>query len=291
MTTTPDAVESIEVAAGVSIYARRWVGDESSPATPGFVLVHGLASNARMWDGVAEALADAGHAVLAIDQRGHGLSSKPDDGYDMTTITDDLLAVVDHATATWAGFETIVLAGQSWGGNVVVEFAARFPGRAQSIVAVDGGTITLADNFATWDAAAEALRPPPLIGRARAELDAYMRRAHPDWPEAGIVGSMACFEVRDDDTIAPWLTLDRHLLVLRGLWDHHPADRYPLITDPVLFITADDAAAPVDWRARKVVSLDAAEVGIDRAEVRWIVGDHDLHAQFPVQIADMLRTW
>ena len=49
-------------------------------ATP-FLLVHGLASTARTWELVMPLLADAGHPVAAIDQRGHGLSDKPDDDY------------------------------------------------------------------------------------------------------------------------------------------------------------------------------------------------------------------
>ena len=59
-----------------------------------FVLVHGLASNARMWDGVAAELAAAGHPVVWIDQRGHGQSGKPDDGYDFTTIVNDTIRFI-----------------------------------------------------------------------------------------------------------------------------------------------------------------------------------------------------
>ncbi len=99
----------VEVAPGVALAVRRWDpsgarlaaggegsgGDAGSPdlhASPGpgpapFLLVHGLASNARTWDGVAARLAAEGHPVVAIDQRGHGLSDKPDDGYDYATVT------------------------------------------------------------------------------------------------------------------------------------------------------------------------------------------------------------
>ena len=46
-----------------------------------FLLVHGLSSNARTWDGVAAGLAAAGHEVVAVDQRGHGHSDSATDGY------------------------------------------------------------------------------------------------------------------------------------------------------------------------------------------------------------------
>ncbi|MFN8598748.1 MAG: alpha/beta fold hydrolase, partial [Anaerolineae bacterium] len=53
------------------------------------VLLHGLASQAHIWDLVAPQLIDR-FRVIAIDQRGHGLSDKPDSGYDFATITRDL---------------------------------------------------------------------------------------------------------------------------------------------------------------------------------------------------------
>ena len=61
----------------------------------GFLLVHGLASNARLWDGLAEQLNVSGHQVAIVDQRGHGRSGKPDTGYDFATITSDLAQIAD----------------------------------------------------------------------------------------------------------------------------------------------------------------------------------------------------
>src|SRR5512144_2930713 len=68
----------VPVAPGVTLYAERREGD---PAAVPFVLVHGLASNLRLWDGVAEDLHARGHTVVALDQRGHGRSDAPDSAY------------------------------------------------------------------------------------------------------------------------------------------------------------------------------------------------------------------
>lgn len=282
MTTSgPDRSFHTPVAAGVELATFEWEGSGRP-----FVLLHGLASNARLWDAVAATLADAGHRVIAVDQRGHGRSSKPDDGYDLATVTDDLRALIDAL-----GLERPVIVGQSWGANVVVEFAARFPGVASAIGCVDGGTIDLRERFADWDECAAALRPPPLVGTPLADIERMIRRGHPDWPESGIAGTLACFEVRDDGTVAPWLTLDRHLLVLRGLWDHRPADRFPLVTEPVLFLPAAGAWAPDEaWTTAKQVATDAAVAALADGRVEWVEGEHDLHAQHPVRVAQLLRT-
>ena len=96
-------VRNFAIDGDVTLHAYEWEG-----AGRPMLLVHGLASNARMWDGVAEELSARGHRVVAVDLRGHGQSTKPSVGYDFTTITDDLLAVVSSM-----GGEKPVVAGQS----------------------------------------------------------------------------------------------------------------------------------------------------------------------------------
>lgn len=95
---------------------------EPAPGARSFLLVHGLASNAQLWGGMSAELAARGHRVVAVDQRGHGLSSKVDDGFDFATLTDDLVAVADAMD-----LERPVVVGQSWGANVALELAVRHP--------------------------------------------------------------------------------------------------------------------------------------------------------------------
>src|SRR5690242_15310210 len=86
------AEKRLAVAPGVALHTERRDGD---PTCPSFVLVHGLASNLRLWDGVADALHARGHTVVALDQRGHGRSDAPDSGYDLDTAVVDLGAVLE----------------------------------------------------------------------------------------------------------------------------------------------------------------------------------------------------
>ncbi|MCO8126394.1 alpha/beta hydrolase [Acidimicrobiia bacterium EGI L10123] len=281
--TDPHVIEHVPVAEDVTLHVRRWDGGDRRPV----LLVHGLASNARLWDGVAANLHASGHPVAAVDQRGHGRSSKPDGGYDMAGVVEDLRRLVGHL-ADQFGWHRPLVAGQSWGGNVVVELAATHPGLAAGVVGVDGGTIELAERFESWEACAAALRPPPMAGTPLADLERMLRSSHPDWPESGIQGTLACFEVRDDGTIAPWLTLDRHLLVLRGLWEHRPSQRFDRIADPVLLLGADPGPAESDWHRDKVRAHEAAAAALGDARVEWLRGDHDLHAQHPERVAELL---
>src|SRR6266404_3276446 len=53
------------------------------------VLIHGTGFHAYVWKPVAQAFADT-HHVLALDQRGHGDSAKPDAGYEWERFAEDL---------------------------------------------------------------------------------------------------------------------------------------------------------------------------------------------------------
>jgi pimeloyl-ACP methyl ester carboxylesterase len=253
---------------------------------PSLVLVHGLASNARLWDGVGAALATRGWHAVAVDQRGHGQSDRPDHGYDFATICEDLLTVIDHH-----GLTRPLVVGQSWGGNVVVELAWSHPDRILGAVAVDGGLIELGERFEEWEACAEALRPPSLAGTPLGRFEAAIRAAHPDWPEAGIQGVLACFEVLPDGTIRAHLSLERHLMILRALWEHRPSQRFAEITRPVMFVMAD--SGDVAWTHDKEAAAEQAIAVLDRGRVTWFrPAHHDLHAQHPEELTDeILGAW
>jgi pimeloyl-ACP methyl ester carboxylesterase len=273
----------VPVTGGIELSICDWRGEAADPGRVPFLLVHGLASNARLWDGVARQLAAAGHPTVAVDQRGHGLSDKPDAGYDSATVCADLVAVLDEL-----GWERAVAVGQSWGGNVVIELAARVPQRLAGVCGIDGGTLRLAARFGSWETCRAALTPPPLVGMAAADLRRRMRDFHPDWPEEGIEGAMACFEVRPDGTVAPWLSLEHHLAILAGMYADDPARLYPTLNLPTLFIPADDPAQP-EWTAAKRTDIDAAVAALPRGRAVWFSpADHDVHAQRPAEVAEVL---
>ncbi len=269
---------------GVTLAVRTWnLAGEGAPA----LLVHGLASNARLWDGVASELAGRGHPVAAVDQRGHGRSDKPDRGYDFETLTADLVGVVGGLG--WQ-HRPVVAAGQSWGGNVVVELAARYRPALVTAVLVDGGTIELSSSFADWATAEAALTPPQFAGTPLADFEAMLRRSHPDWPETGIQGALGNVEVCPDGTVRPWLTLPRHLEILRHLWQHHPLQVMGGVEVPVLIVPAgrpEGRASRHESAKREAVS--AALASLPTGAVRWVEGDHDLHAQHPALVADLIE--
>jgi pimeloyl-ACP methyl ester carboxylesterase len=267
----------VEISSGPRAIVDRGPGDDALP----FLLVHGLASNKHMFDGVGQALAVAGRRSIAIDQRGHGHSAKPDDGYDMATISADLVEVL-----TALSINRAIVVGQSWGGNVVIELGVRYPERLAGIVCIDGGFINLASKFTTWEDCAAALKPPKLIGTPLATLQGWMRNAHPDWPASSRLGEVASFEVREDQTIAPWLSFDRHMAILHDLYLHDPTAVYPLLQAPTLMVPAGSKASFTDDKA---AAVDHAISLLPNGSVHWFPeAEHDVHAQFPQELTAVL---
>lgn len=274
----------VEVADGTGLALDVWDG----LAAPPFLLVHGLASNARMWTGVGRRLAAAGHPAAAVDQRGHGRSDAPDHGYDLATAVGDLRQVMHRLGGEHPGFGSPpVVAGQSWGATVVLELARRHGDEVAGVVLVDGGTMELQHRFPQWEQCLAALTPPPTAGTRRSDLEAMMRRMHPDWPEEGIEGALANFDVRPDGTVAPHLSLDHHLSLLRALWEFSPTAAYPEVEVPVLIVPAAGGRGP--FSNEKAESVRAALEALPRARAEWFdPADHDLHAQHPQRLADLL---
>ena len=162
------------------------------------------------------------------------------------------------------------------------------PSSIRGIVCVDGGWLEPSRVFPDWESCREVLAPPRLAGRPLTEVEAYVRSAHQDWPETGIRGALANFEVRPDGTIAPWLTFDRHIAVLRGLWDHHPSQLYAglAVAGPS---RAGPRRATDTTPTESAPQIDEALAAIPTARACWFTGHHDIHAQRPDEVADLMH--
>ena len=103
---------------------------------PPLVLVHGAASDSRMWQPQLAALADE-LTVVAWDEPGAGRSSDVPADFSLADYADCLAALIDALDLGPAH-----VAGLSWGGTVALELYRRRP----ELVA----TLLFADSYAGW---------------------------------------------------------------------------------------------------------------------------------------------
>lgn len=265
---------------GLRLHAREWLPPQADNARPSFLLYHGLSSNASTWELVASGLASRGYRVLAVNQRGHGLSGKPDSGYDFLTLTGDVRQVIDHV-----GLTNPIIAGQSWGGNVALEFAARFPGLARGYVFVDGGFLSLRSK-GTWDEVSRELTPPDLRGLSLNTVREMIKTRHPNWDPDGIALTLKNLQILPDGTVRPWLTLDRHMMILKALYDQDVVSLFAQVMEPVLICAAGDGSAMMDTKTDQV---EQAAGLIPRSEVVWFEETaHDIHVDRPEDLVQSM---
>jgi pimeloyl-ACP methyl ester carboxylesterase len=125
------------------------------------VLVHGFASNAIVnWvnPGWVTTLTRAGRRVIALDNRGHGQSSKlyDPDAYHSAVMAEDVRALMDHLD-----IERADVMGYSMGARISAFAALAHPQRVRS--ATFGGLgINLVDGQALPPSVADAMEAPSL---------------------------------------------------------------------------------------------------------------------------------
>jgi pimeloyl-ACP methyl ester carboxylesterase len=94
---------------------------------PPLLLIHGWPGSWYYWRLVMPALA-RDFEVIAVDQRGIGLSDKPEDGYDAGTLADDLVGLMDAL-----GHERFAVVGVDTGMLIGYALAADHPGRVARV--------------------------------------------------------------------------------------------------------------------------------------------------------------
>ncbi len=112
---------------GLDLHALEWSREGTL-----LLFLHGFSNDAHVWDRVAPVLAPH-YRVVALDQRGHGDSSRDPEGrYDHETMARDANAAVESL-----GAARVVIVGHSLGGRVAMRFAGLFPEKLAGLVIVD----------------------------------------------------------------------------------------------------------------------------------------------------------
>jgi pimeloyl-ACP methyl ester carboxylesterase len=104
--------------------------EQGDPTGLAVVLLHGLSDSWRSFEGTMAHLPLSLHA-LAITQRGHGDSDRPEAGYEMRDFGDDVVAFMDELHIPRA-----MIVGHSMGARVATQFALDHPERVRGLVLV-----------------------------------------------------------------------------------------------------------------------------------------------------------
>jgi len=259
------------------------------------VLVHGLAYTARTWDFVAPLLAEKGWLPLAPDLRGHGRTDKPAGEYTFDVIFNDLAAFLEVTN-----IEKPLLVGHSWGGMAVLDYAARVtlgPRSPSGIVLVDGGIGRMRDiPGSTWEKVRDLLSPTDLSGLSLKQLESRLRKPNQTWTitEEVIPSILDNYEIDQDEFVTPRLNHERHLQILKSIWEFDACACYPKLKCPVMMIPTQpkeplDRISQIRYEYRKK-GIEQARASIQNLSVHWMRDTvHDIPYQRPVELAILIH--
>jgi pimeloyl-ACP methyl ester carboxylesterase len=270
---------------GVRLHWLEWRPD-GPVREPALLLLHGLSSNARVWERMALQL--PGRRVVALDQRSHGPSDRPQTGYG----EDELVADAAHAVRE-LGLGRPLVVGHSWGAGVALGLASEHPDLAAGLVFVDGPAVSFS-RFMTWEEAAQRMQPPlPVYAGLDAAAEAqrvYLGDAWDDdlrdFVRAGLV------EV-EGGGLASTLTVDVRLQILRDMYDSQPELLFANVEGPILLAMAGQLwpGAPQEFAERRRRGVEEVVELRPDAQTRWYESRHDIPQIRPAELAaDVERT-
>jgi pimeloyl-ACP methyl ester carboxylesterase len=275
---------------GLAIHYREWGGFEPNTGDGApVVLLHGLASSCRIFDLCAPLLA-ASRRVVAYDQRGHGQTAKPETDYQTETFVADGVGLAEALELK----EPYVLAGHSWGASIALAWAVRHPERVRAVVLIDGAIFPFHEVPShTWESTSALLAPPDLSMLTFEQL-LEMTREGLAFLEDGFRRSyfQSLFHIGADGHIRPQLSRDKHMRILRAMWDEDVDALFAALRRPTLALLAEPAPnhspeREVDQlRRRMVARLQAAQPLLS---LRWLPNTiHDVPLQRPGELAEVI---
>jgi len=125
MDTSPHKSELVNVN-GIRLHYLDWGGEGES-----LLFLTGMGSSAHIFDIIAPRFTDK-FRVLALTRRGQGESDRPESGYDVDTLVDDILKFM-HTLK----IERTILAGHSLAGVELTCFTERHPEKVLKLVYLD----------------------------------------------------------------------------------------------------------------------------------------------------------
>jgi len=135
--------------------------DEAGEGDPAILFVHGWCCSHDNWRHQVAHFSRS-HRVIALDQRGHGESDKPNQDYTVGGFVDDLVWFIGDR-----GLDRPVIVGHSMGGLIAMNLARKHPDIARAIVMVDAPVTPLP----------EQLQPVAESTLAALQSDAYKQVA------------------------------------------------------------------------------------------------------------------
>ena len=217
------------------------------------VFLHGLMGSANNWQRIVKAFADDFH-ILTFDQRGHGRSFHPVDGYSPRDYAHDLKLILEEL-----GWSASALVGHSMGGRNALEFAVHFSQRVKVLVMEDIGPDA---QVAAIDRIIRLLTLVPVPFASRIEANEFFENSYPDlisfYPQPRVVARFLHANIvqKPNGTMDWRFDRDAIILSMREGRNTDRWDEFGNLKMPVLVVRGEsstDLSRPVFERMLKTL--------------------------------------
>lgn len=247
---------------------RLFFTDEGS-GDPTLLFVHGYSCDSHDWSWQLPHFAKL-HRVIAVDLRGHGRSSAPEDGYSATQMAVDLAGLLE-----FLGVRRVIAFGHSMGGVVVSALAVERPELVAGLVCVDPAYLLPDETETALEPLIVALNssdPVPAVQQLIGSFDA------PAWDPA-----LRTWQVRRVAGVPSHVLRQALEIQVKGL--SLVSNSRPYLARrscPVLTFYADPAR----------VAIETAVFGDQRSRaVGWEGAGHWLHQERPIEFNALVDRW
>lgn len=256
---------------GADIHYVEWSGAGASPA---ILLLHGLGSNARYWDRVADHVRD--RRVVALDLT-------PDDT-DRASMAEILLNI-DFAMRE-VHLDRPIVVGHSWGAALGLELVARHPAVASGFVFVDGPVMGVAPIF-SWEEVEARMQPDlpryaspaEAIAHTRAQLGAAWADDLEPFVEGGLT--------REGDWLVPKLSVPVRHRILRDLYYSNAEELWRSLAIPAAALIARKSDAKIS-RSTDTGMQRLSEIA-PAVELERFDTPHDIPLYAPAGVAEKIE--
>lgn len=236
----------LTVADGVRVHYRVFGRKDGEP----LLMLHGLGTDHMGW--VLQRHAFGGrYRCITVDNRGSGRSDKPEGTYDLATMADDAIAVLDEL-----GIERAHVVGASMGGVLAQIIGVTHPDRVRSLVLACTACRIQSwrrELFTDWIAEAEDIGMRRFI-TGNLEWLIGPRSLRRLWPAARVIGLLA--------TRAPVHGLVGQLRALLSV-DEELAEQLASIVAPTLIVVgSQDILTPVADSEQLMALIPDAELAV-----------------------------
>ncbi|RIX51441.1 alpha/beta hydrolase [Paenibacillus nanensis] len=222
---------------------------------PVVLFLHYSGGTLGMWNGVLP-LFGSGCSIVAPDFRGHGRSDKPESGYHIEDMADDIFLLLQQL-----GIAKVHIVGSSMGAEVGLCLAANHPELVQSLVC-EGALYNEFGDYGLFDGTAEEIEQEKarVMERMsmRADLVYDSREAYIDalrvsyetqnlWNPVTAKFADSTMELREDGTYGNRYLNRVRMAYMSGYLDLRFEDYYKRVSCPVLFLPSED-----EWANEKI---------------------------------------